>query len=441
MFLYALNIVLKRTRWLKRWMEHYIAIYESGASTLGAATRRVAEGVFSKAADIDCPYLIDSHTPITPELFQSGFCVGMIGFLWHPPEAIRHRHHDFSMVNLSNSGGPIQGMGNVLSDDRAVGRMAAEYLLKLGHRDFLGVGQSKRLFSEERLEGFATAVKSAGGTAALVNVSGKMPRDRWSPGGYQETMWEELEPVLGTLPSRCGIFAVSDWLAWPILRQLEHKLPERQHTTAILGVDNSSNRYFDPRRTAGLSSVLPGFRQMGAVALEELLHHQNDPDRLAELLHRLPPERLIERASTAGPACDDPLTAHIIRLMWSAVRREDDVNLSQLAHRTGMSPRTLEKKFNRHVGQSAREFLCQQRIDYGKNLLRETPLPIAEISARCGYADTPAFSNAFKRLTGSFPRAWRRRQTFRQELRPPAGVSARGPDTRRTDKATSKNKN
>lgn len=388
-------------------MERFIGI-ESVAHlpSLAALSRRLEEGAFAEARRLDCPFLIEPQTPIHAALISSGLCAGIIGFFLAPPTR-RSRRRPFPVVNVSNTSGPLPGVANILSDDVEVGRQAARYLLDLGHRNFLGIGQTGRVFSEQRLRGFESTVRAAGGSVRLENFSGSMPPHRWSPGAYQEEMGELVQPLLAKMPLRAAVFAVSDWLAWPILRLLEGRLAERQDTTAVLGVDNLHDAHFDPRKAAGLSSLVPAFHRIGAEALRTLMEHLDDPEALVRVRRWVPPEGLAERSSTAGRACDDPLTARVARLLWASLREGQAVPLSDLARAHGMSVRTLENKFQRHLGTTARDYLGQLRIDYGKHLLRDADLTVAEVASRCGYNDTAAFSNAFKRVTGRSPRAWR----------------------------------
>ncbi len=162
--------------------------------------------------------------------------------------------------------------------------------------------------------------------------------------------------------------------------------------------------FFDPRKSMGLSSILTGFHEAGCLALGLLL--QTEANITAVRL-RCPPERWIGRASTAGPACADPATARLIRSLWNGVRGERSPPLADLARQNGMSLRSMEHKFKQHLGKSAREYLSELRVDYGKQLLATDRRPIGEIALACGNADAPAFTNAFKRLTGQSPKDWR----------------------------------
>jgi AraC-like DNA-binding protein len=336
------------------------------------------------------------------------YCAGMVMMVWDAESAAQTRRMPFPVVNVSNSSGAWPGMANVQSDDPAVGRLGAELLLGRGYRHFLAIGQAGRVFSTERLAGFAERIAAAGAVPHAVEVTGEVPERPWSPGRYLEQMWEQLGPLIQALPMETGIFAASDWLAWPVLRLLETRAPERLHTSGLLGVDNMHDAFFDPRKSMGLSSILPGFREAGRLSLGLLM--QTGADITAVRL-RCQPERWIERASTAGPACADPVTARLIRSLWNGVRGERSPPLADLARQNGMSLRSMEHKFQRFLGKSAREYLSELRVDYGKQLLATDRRPIGEVALACGYADAPAFTNAFKRLTGQSPKDWRQAST------------------------------
>ena len=77
--------------------------------------------------------------------------------------------------------------------------------------------------------------------------------------------------------------------------------------------------------------------------------------------------------------------------------------MEDVARTLGMSKRTLA----RHLSEESAtymEILEGVRLDMAKHYLRDSTLPISEIAWLLGYAETSAFTNSFKRWTGSPPR-------------------------------------
>jgi AraC-like DNA-binding protein len=82
-------------------------------------------------------------------------------------------------------------------------------------------------------------------------------------------------------------------------------------------------------------------------------------------------------------------------------------SLQELAGMLNMSARNLTRKLTAE-GINLRELGLDIRHQRACRLLLETRLPIAEVSARLGYADPSAFVRAFRRQAGSTPAHYRR---------------------------------
>lgn len=83
--------------------------------------------------------------------------------------------------------------------------------------------------------------------------------------------------------------------------------------------------------------------------------------------------------------------------------------LEQLADALHITPRTLI----RHLKQrdtSYKALLEQLRKHYAEELLRRSPLPVAEIAYVLGYREPANFGRAFRRWYGTSPAAWRHAQ-------------------------------
>lgn len=76
-----------------------------------------------------------------------------------------------------------------------------------------------------------------------------------------------------------------------------------------------------------------------------------------------------------------------------------------IAQRLAMSPRNLQRRLEAE-GTSFKELLNQARLSLARSYLDEGRLPVTEIAFMLGFADTSAFSRAFKRWTGKSPRAY-----------------------------------
>lgn len=79
-----------------------------------------------------------------------------------------------------------------------------------------------------------------------------------------------------------------------------------------------------------------------------------------------------------------------------------------IARRLAMSPRSLQRLLA-DEGTSFKDLLAEARLALAKSYLEEGRLPVTEIAFVLGFADTSAFSRAFRRWTGVAPSDWARR--------------------------------
>lgn len=88
-------------------------------------------------------------------------------------------------------------------------------------------------------------------------------------------------------------------------------------------------------------------------------------------------------------------------------RLEGPVTLAQLAAETGLSGWHLNRLFRQRYGLPPHAYQLQMRLAQAKRWLR-TPMPIAEIASRLGFADQAHLTRLFKRSFGTTPSAYRR---------------------------------
>jgi len=105
----------------------------------------------------------------------------------------------------------------------------------------------------------------------------------------------------------------------------------------------------------------------------------------------------------------DPKAAAALRLMHGDPGR--DWRLEELAKACAMSRTTFASHFKAVSGKAPLTYLTEWRMRLAERALREETTAVAAIGQALGYGSESAFSNAFKRVTGSSPRACRRGAT------------------------------
>jgi len=104
-------------------------------------------------------------------------------------------------------------------------------------------------------------------------------------------------------------------------------------------------------------------------------------------------------------ALAEPRVAPALRLMHGNPARA--WHLEELAKACAMSRTTFAQRFRAAAGVAPLTYLANWRMRLAEQALREDGAPVAVIARSLGYASESAFSNAFKRMTGRSPRAWR----------------------------------
>lgn len=94
-----------------------------------------------------------------------------------------------------------------------------------------------------------------------------------------------------------------------------------------------------------------------------------------------------------------------------------DVSLRQVAAECHLSTSHFMRSFKQSLGKPPYQWLLEQRIEAAKTLLRNPELTIAAIAQRCGFADHPCLTRAFKRALNVTPGEWRRTHLLMDDFR------------------------
>lgn len=88
-------------------------------------------------------------------------------------------------------------------------------------------------------------------------------------------------------------------------------------------------------------------------------------------------------------------------------RLGEAIHVRDLADAVHMSPYHFARMFKQSTGQPPHLYITWQRMDRARELLAQTPLPLAEIASRVGYQTQAHFTGVFHARVGITPRAYR----------------------------------
>lgn len=285
----------------------------------------------------------------------------------------------------------------ISTDHAAIAKLAAEYLVELGLRNFAFVGSSNYAFSEMRRQSFAEALH-------------KLPILKRGPsaGAYGLEYFDRSDPNwrrhtaswLQALPRPIGIFAANDLFATEILQELmqhDWRIPE---DAALLGVDDDELQCtlaYPP-----LSSIQPGFRQIGRAAAHALGQLFTVAD-LPPTAIRIPPLRVVVRQSTDITHISDKHIAAALQFIRANPTR--NMTVKELMHRLPTNRRYLERAFVQILGRTLMEEIHRVRIIKIKELLMAGKT-IQQISHEMQFSSPKYMTTLFHRLTGTTPSAF-----------------------------------
>jgi transcriptional regulator GlxA family with amidase domain len=94
-------------------------------------------------------------------------------------------------------------------------------------------------------------------------------------------------------------------------------------------------------------------------------------------------------------------------LRWMQENTEIDLTLNDLAARSGMSIRSLNRRFREQTGTTPLQWLLRARVRQAQHLLETTDQPVETIAGHVGFGSPTAFRDRFKRVVGASPHAYR----------------------------------
>jgi LacI family transcriptional regulator len=297
--------------------------------------------------------------------------------------------------------------GQVMEDNVLAGRLVAQHFLERGHTNFAWFTAYGGLVSNDRYEGFSSAVAEAGFKCHRLDYW----RSRSTSLDWRHRQaW--LAKQLRTLPRPLACYVLDDQLASEAIEVClanGWRVPE---DIAVMGTGNieiACECSHVPISSVDLAEDEIALK--AAQMLDSLMRGRKQPARPIVIA----PGGVVIRSSTDYLAVASPFLRRAVDYIGANLRRP--FSLEQVAESAGVSRRTLYSLFRRQLARSPAEFVLKARLDRARQLVADSPnQSIANIAAQSGLGSSRTLTRLFLRYEGVNARAWKK--AFRTAPRP-----------------------
>ncbi|MFA5292130.1 MAG: substrate-binding domain-containing protein [Phycisphaerae bacterium] len=292
----------------------------------------------------------------------------------------------------------IPEMPQIFGDTEAIGKVAAEYFLNKGFRNFAFCGFDEFHWSRERGKSFKLFLENKGYKVHLYrNLKGAM-RKSW------QLEQQDLAKWLRTLPKPVAILACNDDRGQHLISACKLGKMRIPDEISVLGVDN--DKFVCSLTYPPLSSIALGTERAGYEAAQ-LLAKMMQMKKFINSSIMVRPTHVITRQSTDIIAAEDTLLSEAINYIQK--HSNMDISVDDVAGEVMVSRRSLERKFRRQLNKSIYDEIRRIRVNRIISMLLETDLTIAQIGLAMGFKDITHTGRYFKEETGLSPLAYRRK--------------------------------
>jgi AraC family transcriptional regulator, glycine betaine-responsive activator len=157
----------------------------------------------------------------------------------------------------------------------------------------------------------------------------------------------------------------------------------------------------------------------GGIAPLDLMLHLIEAELGTKLVQQISEQFIVERIRSDKDRQYVPLRAQVgvshqslirvAELMESNI--ENPLSLEEIASKTGLSRRQIERLFKRHLQRVPKRYYLEMRLKRARELLLQTAMPIMDITTACGFQSPPHFSKCYRKQFGYPPSEERQRST------------------------------
>jgi len=149
----------------------------------------------------------------------------------------------------------------------------------------------------------------------------------------------------------------------------------------------------------------------GGIAPLDLMLHLIEAKLGTALVQQISEQFIVERIRSDKDRQYVPLRAQVgvshqslirvAELMESNI--ENPLSLEEIATKTGLSRRQIERLFKRHLNRVPKRYYLELRLKRARELLLQTAMPIMDITTACGFQSPPHFSKCYRKQFGYPP--------------------------------------
>lgn len=294
-----------------------------------------------------------------------------------------------------------QRLPNIVVDDLAVGRMAADHLHQNGLRDFAYCGVDSFFWSRLRGDGFAGRVQEHGGSLARFETQHGREFFSWAASHRHFSEW------LQQLPKPVGIFCCTDDFALLVQEAClasQLRIPDQ---VALIGVGNDES--ICDLAQVSISSVQLNIRCGGYDAARYLAARIASGKKTRQPIQNIviEPTGVMVRPSTDAAQSQDPEVAKAIALIRSQI--DTRLRVEDVVRAASLSRRRLYDRFTQMTGMSIYAYIQERRLERLARLLLETELTVSEIAYRMGETSDTNVARQFKARYEMTPVAYRKK--------------------------------
>jgi len=289
----------------------------------------------------------------------------------------------------------------IIEDLESYGRFAADYFAKKNFKICAFVGNKEWSHAINCYKGFYKNAIAKGMQCHLLQLDLGRDENQIKHEAFGDLI-NHVGSWLKKLPRPIPLLAPQQTHAIRlsfICRESGLRVPE---DVAILSLEGEPN--LNEYATVPISTITPSDHIVGAQAvklLDQLLKGGLKPTTPIFI----EPREIVERRSTDILAISNVSVVRAIRIIWDNL--DKDLNAESIAKEIGVSARSLQREFSRHLGRGINAEMRRKRLETIAEQLKKNEKNIEALATKTGFTAMNHFRKSFKKAYGLSPKEYR----------------------------------